>query len=75
MEAFEINVSEIEELQTYKYTDVLDKIFTKARRIIVGGEIVILVRQYADGRSEKFDEITTAEDLEAYRKQVYKYLV
>jgi hypothetical protein len=75
MEAFEINVSEIEELQTYKYTDALDKIFTKARRTIVGGEIVILVRRYADGRSEKFDEITTAEDLDAYRKQVYKYLV
>lgn len=73
MQAYEINVTEIEELQTIANTRALDNIFTRARQTIVGGEKVILVRSSAN-RKEKFDEITTPEDLEAYRKGVYKYL-
>lgn len=73
MQAYEINVTEIEELQTIANIRALDKIFTRANQTIVGGEKVILVRK-AGGKKEKFDEITTPEDLEAYKKGVYKYL-
>jgi hypothetical protein len=73
MQAYEINVTEIEELQTIANLRALDKIFTRARQTIVGGEKVILVRQTGP-QKEKFDEITTPEDLEAYKKGVYKYL-
>ncbi len=73
MQAYEINVTEIEELQTIANIRALDRIFNRARQTIVGGEKVILVRSSAN-RKEKFDEITTAEDLEAYKKGIYKYL-
>ena len=75
MQEYEINVTEIEDLQTYQNKDALDKIFTRAERTVLGGEKVILVRGYPDGRREKFDELTTEEDLAAYKRNVYKYLV
>ena len=74
MQAFEINVTQIEELQTLKYTDELDKIFKKAATTLVGGEKVLLVRHNGAGKAEKFDELTTAEDLAEYKKKVYRYL-
>ena len=73
MQAFEINVTEIEELQTIANLHALDKIFTRAKQTIVGGEKVILVRKTGSA-TQKFDEISTPEDLEAYKKGVYKYL-
>ena len=69
-----INVSEIEDLQTIKNIDELEKIFTKAQRTVIGGGTVQLIRKEADGKSNKFDEISTEEDLAAYRKSVFKYL-
>ena len=74
MQEFIINVTEIEELQTIKDTGTLDSIFEKAKRTIVGGGTVILVRKQADGKSEKFDEMSTLENLTTYKNWVYKYL-
>ena len=44
MQDFKINVGEIEELQTIRDTDSLDRIFEKAQRTIVGGDLVLLGR-------------------------------
>jgi len=74
MQEYIINVGEIEELQTIKNIDSLDIIFARAKSTVVNGESVILVRKYMDGRTERFDEITTLEELDTYRKGVYKYL-
>ena len=73
MQAYEIDVTEIEALQTIANLRALDKIFMRAAQTIVGGEKVVLVRSTGN-RKEKFDEITTPEDLEVYKKGVYKYL-
>lgn len=74
MEDYIINVRQIEELQTINDTGSLDIIFQRAKRTIVGGGIVALVRQQRDGQTDRFEEFSTLEDLEAYKKNVYKYL-
>jgi hypothetical protein len=74
MKAYVIDVSKIEELQNLNDKDELETIFYRANSTIVNGEKVILVRKNKNGGSEKFDEITTQEDLEQFRKQVFKYL-
>ncbi|MFL5773196.1 MAG: hypothetical protein ACJ75F_08560 [Flavisolibacter sp.] len=73
MRDYTINVSRIEELQTLKDTDELEKIFTRAKSAIVNGEKAILARKTKSG-TENFDELSTLEDLQQYRKQVFKYL-
>ena len=70
-----MNVTEIEELQTIKNKEALDKLFTRAKATVVGGGTVVLVRRHADGRCDPFDTFTTEDDLEQYRKNIYKYLV
>jgi len=74
MRAYVIDVSKIEELQTLNDKDELQNIFYKANSTIVNGEKVILVRKTKNGSGEKFDEISTEEDLENYRKRVFRYL-
>ena len=74
MTAYVINVADIEEYQTIRNMDELDKIFTRAKSTIVNGEPVLLVRRQGQGKAEKFDQLTTLEDLAAYRKRVYQYL-
>lgn len=74
MQQYVINVAQIEEWQTIKNTDELDRIFTRAQSVLVGGGTVVLMRQNRNGNKEKFDEITTLDDLAGYKKQVYKYL-
>ena len=69
-----IDVSRIEELQNLKDTNELEKIFSRARSTIVNGEIVMLVRKDKSGTAQKFDEFSTLEDLDRYRKSVFKYL-
>ncbi|MEI6947933.1 hypothetical protein V9K67_12115 [Paraflavisolibacter sp. H34] len=69
-----INVTQIEELQTIQNRDALDQIFSRAERMIIGGGTVVLVRKYANGKSDKFDEFSTEQDLANYKKNVYKYL-
>ena len=74
MRDYEINVTQIEELQTIKDTGTLDQIFERAYKTVVGGASVVLLRKNGSGKAEKFDELTTESDLAAYRERVYKYL-
>jgi hypothetical protein len=74
MNSFLINVSEIEDLQNTNDVDELERIFQKAKSTIVNGASVFLARKQ-EGKMEKFDELTTLEDLEQYQKTVFKYLV
>ncbi|HEU0063414.1 MAG TPA: hypothetical protein VFQ58_00220 [Flavisolibacter sp.] len=74
MQNYIINVVQIEELQTTNDVDELYRIFGKAKSTIVNGEQVLLVRKFPDGHSEKFDQLTTLEDLEMYQKRIFKYL-
>ena len=74
MEDYIINVGKIEEWQTIKDMDSLDKTFQRAKRTLVGGGTVALVREQRDGRSDRFEEFTSLEDLEKYKRNVYKYL-
>ena len=74
MTEYVIDVSKIEELQTLNDQHQLENIFAKAKSTIVNGEKVLLVRKTSSGPAQKFDEFTTLEELEAYRKRVFKYL-
>ena len=74
MEEYTIYVNEVEEWQTVNDTVSLDTVFQRAKRNLVGGGTVALVRKNSNGRNDKFDELSTLEDLEAYRKNVYKNL-
>lgn len=74
MQEYKINVAEIEELQTIKNITALDRIFKDAKETIVNGEAVLLTRKQPNGNLEKFDELTTLDDLKQYKKSVYKYL-
>ena len=55
-------------------TDALDAIFYKAKATIVNGEKVALIRETRSGESYCFNEISTLNDLEDYKKTVYKYV-
>ncbi len=74
MEDYIINVGQIEELQMINDVTGLDGIFQRAKRTLVGGGVVALVRKQRSGQVDRFDEFSTLDDLEAYRKNVYKYL-
>ncbi|MBV4355794.1 hypothetical protein [Pinibacter aurantiacus] len=74
MEDYVISVNKIEDLQMTKDTVALDIIFQRAKSTIVGGCATILVRENRDGSKDKFEEFTSLEDLEAYKKRVYKFL-
>lgn len=74
MREFVIDVSRIEELQTLNDKDELEKIFVKAQSAIVNGEVVMLVRKDKHGIPQKFDELSTLEEIDLYKKTVFKYL-
>jgi hypothetical protein len=74
MREYVIDISRIEELQTLNDKDELETIFFRANSTIVNGEKVILVRRNKSGKSEKFDEMSTQDELEEYRRRVFKYL-
>jgi hypothetical protein len=74
MREYVIDVSKIEELQTLNDKDELERIFSKAQSTIVNGETVILVRKSKGSAPQKFDEFSTLEDLDRYKKSVFKYL-
>jgi hypothetical protein len=73
MEDYWFNVSEVEELQTINDLDELERRFGRARSAIVNGASVILARNQGE-RLEKFNELTTLEELDQYRTDVFKYL-
>ena len=74
MEDYIINVGKVEEWQTIKDIASLDEVFLRAKRTLVGGGTVALVREQRNGESYRFEEFTNLDDLEQYKKNVYKYL-
>jgi hypothetical protein len=74
MEDFVIVVNRIEELQTIKDRQELELIFERAKRTIIGGQEVILVRENSDGQQYKFQAFSSEQDFEAYKKQVFRFL-
>ena len=74
MEDFIISVGQVEEWQMTNDIAALDVIFDRAKRVIVGGGVVALVREQRNGQAYRFDEFSTPEDLEKYKGAVYKYL-
>ena len=74
MTEFVINVTQIEEMQTVGNTHELENIFARAKSTIVNGEKVILVRKNKTSPPEKFDELSTLQDLIQYKNSVFKYL-
>lgn len=74
MEDFIIVVNRIEELQSVENRQELELIFDRAKRTIVGGQNVILVRDNGNGKQEKFDTITNEPDFEEYRKRIFRFL-
>ena len=69
-----ITVNKIEELQTIKDMGSLDRIFDKAKRILVGGGKVSVQRVDSSGKAYVFEEFTNLDDLAVYKENVYKYL-
>jgi hypothetical protein len=67
-------VNKIEELQTIRDRQELELIFEKAKRTIIGGQEVILVRENSDGQQYKFQTFSNEQDFEAYKKQVFRFL-
>jgi hypothetical protein len=74
MEDFIISVGRVEEWQMTNDIAALDTVFDRAKRVLVGGGIVVLVREQRSGEVYRFEEFSTLEDLEGYRKRVYRYL-
>jgi len=74
MDDFVINVGKVEEWQTIRDISSLDELFQRAKRVLVGGGTVALVREQRDGTSWRFEEFSNLDDFEAYKKNVYKYL-
>ncbi|WP_298734299.1 hypothetical protein [uncultured Chitinophaga sp.] len=74
MEDYIIVVNRIEELQSIQDRQELERIFDKARRTIIGGMDVILVRENRNGQQEKFDTLSNEQDFEEYRKRVFRLI-
>jgi len=74
MEDFIISVVKVEEWQMTNDVTELDNLFQRAKRALVGGGIVALVREQRSGESYRFEEFTNLEDFEQYKKSVFKYL-
>ena len=74
MEDLVITVNNIEEWQTLNDTNNLGRVFRRAQSVLVGGGKVVLERVQPSGEHYKFDELTSLEDLETYKKNVYKYV-
>jgi hypothetical protein len=74
MQEYIIDVSEIEEWQTIRDLDSLERVFQRAKSTIVNGEQVLLARHDRGGKKTPFDTLSTLDDLERYRKSVFRYL-
>ena len=74
MEDFIIVVGKVEEWQMTNDIKALDQLFERAKRVLVGGGVVALVREQRSGESFRFEEFTDLDDFEVYKKNVYKYL-
>ena len=74
MDDYVINVGQVEEWQMIKDIAALDELFQRAKRVLVGGGKVALVRELRNGDSYRFEEFTNLDDFQVYRSNVYKYL-
>ena len=74
MEDYIINVGKVEEWQMINDIPALDEMFQRARRVLVGGGIVVLQREQRSGETWQVGEYTNLEEFDEYRKNVYKYL-
>lgn len=74
MEDYVIVVNKIEELQMISDKQELELIFDRAKRTIIGGQEVILVRENRDGKRDRFQAFSNERDFEEYRKQVFRFL-
>jgi hypothetical protein len=74
MEDYIISVGKVEEWQMTNDVAALDVVFERAKRVLVGGGIVALVREQRSGEVYRFEEFSTLEDLEGYRSRVYRFL-
>lgn len=74
MEDYIISVNKIEELQTINDVTALEELFQRAKRALVGGGTVALVREQRNEAPYRFEEYTNLEDFEGYKKNVFKYL-
>lgn len=74
MEDYVIVVNRIEELQMISDRQELELIFDRAKRTIIGGQEVILVRENRDGKKDRFQSFSNEKDFEEYRKQVFRLL-
>jgi hypothetical protein len=74
MEDFIISVNKVEEWQMTNDVTELHNLFQRAKKVLVGGGIVALVRQQHSGESYRFEEFTNLEDFEQYKMSVFKYL-
>jgi hypothetical protein len=61
MPEYFINVNKVEELQTIRDRNELESLFIKARRTIIQGGQVVLVRQQPSGETYRFDAFNTEE--------------
>jgi hypothetical protein len=74
MEDYIISVGKVEEWQMTNDLAALDVVFDRAKRVLVGGGIVALVREQRSGEVYRFEEFSTPEDFEVYKIRVYKNL-
>jgi hypothetical protein len=74
MEDYIISVGKVEEWQMTSDVAALDLMFDRAKRVLVGGGVVALVREQRSGDVYRVEELSTLEDLEEYRKGVYRWL-
>jgi len=74
MQEYIIDVTQVEEWQTINDIAALEQIFQRAKSTIVTGEPVVLVRSNRQGARQRFDVLTTLEDLDRYRTSVFRYL-
>lgn len=74
MEDFIISVGKVEEWQMTNDTAELDRLFERAKRVLVGGGIVALVREQRSGEAYRIEEFTDLEEFNQYKRNVYKYL-
>ena len=72
MEDFIIPVGKVEEWQMTNDVAELDNLFQRARRVLVGGGTVALVRELRSGEAYRFEEFTNLDDFEEYKKNIYK---
>lgn len=74
MEDYIISVGKIEEWQMTNDVTELDIVFDRAKRVLVGGGVVALVREQRSGPAYRFEEFSSLDDLEAYKRRVYRLL-